>query len=231
MHDEGFQDWGDGFYEAWINGTMPLPVFILQEYKRLGLSDLEAMLLIHILAFQAHEKKDFPSIDEIQERMSAEPEAVMHALEKLFKRDILTIDEWTDETTRMQGEKYNLKPLFYLWAAFRKQELDEMSSTENMTHQESAAGIEIVDDDPESNLFTLFEKEFGRALSPMECETIANWIDQDAYPTELIREALKEAVFAGKIHFRYIDRILLEWGRQRIKTPQEAREYAKKFRR
>jgi len=41
---------------------------------------------------------------------------------------------------------------------------------------------------------------------------------------------LKEAVFAGKVHFRYIDRILLEWSRNRIKTVEQAKEYAQRFR-
>ena len=58
-------------------------------------------------------------------------------------------------------------------------------------------------DKEERNLFTIFEKEFGRPLSPMELETISGWVDADRYPDELILLALKEAVFAGKLHFRY----------------------------
>ena len=64
----------------------------------------------------------------------------------------------------------------------------------------------------------------------MECETISVWIDQDRYPEELILLALKEAVFAGKLHFRYIDRILLEWSRNRVRTPEDVRAYSQKFR-
>jgi DNA replication protein len=45
----------------------------------------------------------------------------------------------------------------------------------------------------------------------------------------LILAALREAVFSNKLSFRYIDRILLEWQRNRIRTPEEAAEYAKKF--
>ena len=82
----------------------------------------------------------------------------------------------------------------------------------------------------ERNMFTIFEKEFGRPLSPMECETIAGWLDQDQYLDELILMALKEAVFAGKVHFRYIDRILLEWSRNRVKNVNDAKAYTQKFR-
>ena len=42
--------------------------------------------------------------------------------------------------------------------------------------------------------------------------------------------ALREAVFCGKLSCRYIDRILLEWQRNGIQTPEEAVEYSRKFR-
>jgi len=55
-------------------------------------------------------------------------------------------------------------------------------------------------------------------------------VDQDSYPEDLILLALKEAVFAGKVHFRYIDRILLEWSRNRVKTVEDAKAHIQKFR-
>src|SRR5690606_14247234 len=93
-----------------------------------------------------------------------------------------------------------------------------------------ARNEKITEEQPDMNLFVLFEKEFGRALSPMEYETIAGWLDKDRYSEALIIAALKESVFAGKVHFRYIDRILLEWARNRVKTPEEAKEYAARYR-
>ena len=64
----------------------------------------------------------------------------------------------------------------------------------------------------------------------MELETISNWLDKDMYKEELIMTALKEAVFAGKVHFRYIDRILLDWSRNRVSTVDQAKEYSQRFR-
>src|SRR5574344_1502790 len=60
------------------------------------------------------------------------------------------------------------------------------------------------------NIFELIEKEFGRVLSPIEYEIIRAWKDSN-YSDELIREALKEAVFNGVTNLRYIDKILFEW--------------------
>ncbi|MNV78427.1 DNA replication protein DnaD [compost metagenome] len=90
-------------------------------------------------------------------------------------------------------------------------------------------GIDPAEEETPS-LFVVFEREFGRPLSPMEFETIAGWLDQDRYPEELIRLALKESVFAGKVYFRYIDRILLEWSRNRVKNAQDVKAYSQRFR-
>ena len=61
----------------------------------------------------------------------------------------------------------------------------------------------------EGEIFSLFEQEFGRFLSPMECESISMWLDEDGHSVEIIRAALKEAVLAQKLSLRYIDRILI----------------------
>ena len=45
------------------------------------------------------------------------------------------------------------------------------------------------------------EEEFGRPLSPLECETLAIWQDQDQHDAILIKHALKEAVLSGKLSF------------------------------
>ena len=41
--------------------------------------------------------------------------------------------------------------------------------------------------------------------------------------------ALKEAVFAGKLSLKYIDRILIEWSRNRVTNIEEAKAHAGKF--
>ena len=67
-----------------------------------------------------------------------------------------------------------------------------------------------------NNLFSIFEKEFGRTLSPIEYELINAWKDNN-YSEELIKEALKEAVLNGVSNLRYIDKILYEWNKKGIK--------------
>lgn len=61
-----------------------------------------------------------------------------------------------------------------------------------------------------NDIYAKFESEFGRTLSPMEYETISNWI-YNKIPEETILKALKEAVLNGVTSLRYIDKIIYEW--------------------
>jgi DnaD/phage-associated family protein len=56
--------------------------------------------------------------------------------------------------------------------------------------------------------------------SPMEYEIINSWLDT-GYDKELIISALKEAVFNGVFKLNYIDKILYEWNKKGIKTPND----------
>jgi len=57
------------------------------------------------------------------------------------------------------------------------------------------------------------------------------WTEQDGYQEDLILTALREAATVGKLHIRYIDRILLEWQKQKITSVEQARHYSLQFRR
>jgi DNA replication protein len=195
-------------------GTTSLPNLILQYYRRIGLSDEEMMLIIHLLGFKA-EGKLFPTIYELEERMSADASVIMKRLQRLVQHSYISIEETVDPVTGVRSEWYCFVPLYKKVVAC----LEGQAKAE----EKPSAG-------QTKNLYAMFEEEFGRPLSPIECENLAMWIDQDGYSEELIIAALREAVISGKLFFRYIDRILFEWNRNNIRTPQQAREYSLKFR-
>lgn len=70
------------------------------------------------------------------------------------------------------------------------------------------------------DLFTIFEKEFGRTISPTEYEKINSWLNEDIDKT-LIVEALKEAVYNSTTSLRYIETILYSWKKKGIKTKED----------
>ena len=78
-----------------------------------------------------------------------------------------------------------------------------------------------------NNIFDIFEKEFGRTLSPIDYEIITDW--QKNYNDEIILLALKEAVFNGVNNLRYIDKILIDWNKKGIKNEQDIINDRKSF--
>lgn len=202
-------------------GSVAVPLLLLKNYRALQLSEIEVMTLIHLLSFLEKEKNDFPTTDEIQARMSASPDLVIASLQKLIHEQFITIDEAIEEMTGIRSERYNLTPLYrQLAKRLAEQEMEKLSTVRQPVQADESA----------KNIYSTFEKEFARPLTPMELETISGWLDKDQYKEELIMTALKEAVFAGKVHFRYIDRILLEWSRNRVGTVDQAKEYSQRFR-
>ena len=73
------------------------------------------------------------------------------------------------------------------------------------------------------------ETEFGRLLNPIEMSLVNDWLDQDHYDIEVIKLALRETVLNGKYNFKYMDRILSNWARQNLKTPQAVKVAMKQF--
>ena len=73
------------------------------------------------------------------------------------------------------------------------------------------------------DIYTTFEKEFGRTLSSMDYEIINAWID-NGFSEELVIAALKEAVYNGVPNLRYIDKVLYEWNRKGIKKPTDIKK-------
>lgn len=80
----------------------------------------------------------------------------------------------------------------------------------------------IIDEEEEksTSIYDIFEKEFGRTISPMEYEIIGAWIE-NGIDEETILLALKEATYNGVSNLRYIDKILSEWVKKGIKTAED----------
>ncbi|OYD09550.1 DnaD domain protein [Paludifilum halophilum] len=196
-------------------GSMSFPVMLFTEYKRLGLTEGQVMLLLQMMVFEEKEETPFPTVSQLEERMDASGDQIMAWLQSLVQGGFLTIEESVNEEG-IRSERYCTAPfLQQLAASYLDRDPEEPDESVEKAYE---------------NLFQRFEREFGRPLSPMECETLTQWLDEDKHSEPLIISALREAVFCGKLSFRYIDRILLEWQQNEIQTPEEAVEYSRKFR-
>lgn len=200
---------------AWANeGNICIPTFLISHFKQLKLNESELVLILQIISFQ-NKGNDFPTPEELSSRMTISTDLCANMLRTVVQKGFINItDEYSSEGIRY--EKYSLNPLWEKlidhFLRLKKAEESSMKLTS------------------ESDLYTVFEQEFGRPLSPFECETLAMWLDDDHHDTSIIKAALKEAVISGKLNFRYIDKILFEWKKNGIKTVEQAKNYGIKFR-
>lgn len=70
----------------------------------------------------------------------------------------------------------------------------------------------------QKDLLNQFQLEFGRLLSPMEQEIIADW-KKEGFTEEVIINGLKQAVYNGAVSLRYISKILQRWKTDNNETP------------
>ncbi|MDQ0225140.1 DNA replication protein DnaD [Bacillus sp. 7586-K] len=191
-------------------GNVSIPVILFQHYSKLGLNEEELMVLLQVQQFKQMGNQ-FPTPTELSEHMSISTSTCTSILRSLIQRGFLSIEECEENTILF--ENYSLKPLWDKLYTFLSQEKNREKNKE-----------------ADENLYTIFENEFGRPLSPIECETLAIWLDQEDYDPIIIKAALRESVMSGKLNFRYIDRILFEWKKNGIRTIEQARNHSKKFR-
>nr|WP_246199932.1 DnaD domain-containing protein [Salirhabdus euzebyi] len=194
------------FYHQLLFDQMTLPKSLLLQYKSLGITENEMVVLLHIYRLQL-EGNRLPSIQELSTFMSLNEPAIAQVLRKLMKDGFIKIEQFQEN--EVMHEWYSLEPLW-----------KKLYEKEQVVKQQETEG----------NLFLLFEQEFGRALSPIEIETINHWIDDDQAKPVLIKAALREAVLMGKLNFRYVDRILNEWNKKGVKSVDDARKVSQSFR-
>lgn len=82
-------------------------------------------------------------------------------------------------------------------------------------------------EEEKADLYSKFETEFGRTLSPMEVEIINGWKDSGVTDS-IILAALKETVFNGVSNLRYVDKIIYEWKKKGIKNVSDISRHDKK---
>ena len=89
----------------------------------------------------------------------------------------------------------------------------------SLNHLEERLLLEKNEEEPDEaiSLVSIFEEQFGRALSPIELNILREWKESN-YDDEMIVKALKEAVKSQVLNFRYIEGILHNWAKNGVKT-------------
>ncbi len=170
------------------------PSILIKSINNLNLSLNEFILLIY---FYNNPNTNF-NIENISEVTGLKESVVMETFGSLTEKSLIKIVNIKDDSGLI-NDCISIEPIYEL--------INNYISVNEVK-------------DAKDNIYSIFEKEFGRTISPLEYEMINGWISI-GNSEELIVEALKEAVYNGVNNFRYIDKIIYEWSKKGYKTKED----------
>ena len=191
---------GDTIVKLYQKQNFVIAEDVLKAIKKNELTLDEALLIIYFCSNHA-----MLDVDDIKEKFGMSELSIMKAFAHITEKNLINIKMEKNRDNKYE-EIIDLTPLY-----------------------ESIA-IEIDSDVHEDNavkIYSLFESEFGRPISSMETSIINSWLDK-GIKEELIKEALKEAIFNGTPTLRYIDAIITEWNRKGFKNASDVEVHLKK---
>lgn len=212
------------FKDYRILGFTTLQNGLIAYYPRLNISDAELLLIIQLEAF-SQRGESFPSNEKIAANTNLSITDVGNLIQRLIDKNYLTIEQTTDSQDKI-GNKYSLDNLYDELDKY----IDKNILIKDSRHNETIAVTNNLENNPIDYLSRKVEVEFGRYLSPIEGEEIAQWLSIDHYTPEIIELALREAVLSQAYSLKYIDRILLNWQRHNLKTTDEVERFLKRNR-
>ena len=174
-----------------------IPRILLNNYLKLNITAEELIILIYIMDIG---DKTIYNPDLFVKELGMSKSHVMELINNLIEKKILSIT--INKNKNNISEEYLTLDLLYRKITNIILDKELPSTTNN------------------NDVFSIFEKEFGRTLSPIEYEKINSWLNEDM-DKSLIIEALKEAIYNNVTSLRYIETILYDWKKKGIKTKED----------
>ena len=175
-----------------------IPKILFKNYKKLNLTEKELMLLICLIN---EGEKIIYNPSTFASELDFDKYEVMQLLNDLSEKNLINI--------KIENNKSGKKEE-YIYLDFLYKKLFSL-----LLDKEEPEELPI-----DNNIFSLFEQELGRTISPMEVEIIKEWI-QSGISEDFIKEALKEAIYNNVRNLKYIDRILYTWQQKGFKTKND----------
>lgn len=199
------------YLAQWLSTNQVIfPSYLFKIYKQLNLSDQEFLVLLHIMNFH-QTGNDYAPPSEVASMMDIDTEKCRQIIHQLVQKGVLNIVTAYDA-------RQNYREYYEFTALYKK--MATIFTKNAMTEEQQSTA---------DNLYAIFEQQFNRMIKPMEAEVLSKWIDEDNYPPDLIKLALKEAVISSALSFRYIDKILANWHASGITSVQQASKQIDKF--
>ncbi|AXJ13258.1 DnaD domain-containing protein [Streptococcus pluranimalium] len=193
------------YTQAMKQGHLVLPAALLFHYHQI-FESAEDFLVWQFFYFQNTSHKEEMASSEIAESIGKTVTEVNRIISRLTDQDLLDM-----KTIELGGE---IEMIFDTTPAMVK--LDNLLTEKKETPKTSGNAFkELVQD---------FENELGRLLSPFELEDLTKTVKDDGIDPDLVRQALREAVFNSKTSWNYINAILRNWKRDGITTVRQVEE-------
>lgn len=171
-----------------------IPRILLSNYQALGITD-EELIIIMVIMNEGDKVVYDPEM--FARVINGNKRNIMKLIDSLCDKNILSLI--IEKKDKKAYEYISLDSLY-----------DKLS---NIALDKKA------DEEIDNSIFSVFENELGRTLSPMEYEKIKEWVSNNSI--EMITLALKEAVLNGVSNLNYIDSILNSWHKKGYKTKED----------
>ncbi|ATH60068.1 MULTISPECIES: DnaD domain-containing protein [Staphylococcus] len=186
---------------------------LLDHYNELGINERELVILIKLIYASETTNKQ-PPIESLQRGTSLDSRETTSIIQSLIQHDLLELNVNKDEEGKFT-EYMNLDQFY--------NKLSDIIDQINVDKSHKQSELEF------NTLFQKIEQAFGRPLSPYEIETLNQWLDVDKHELSIIQAALDEAQSQNKLNFKYIDRILLNWKKNNVKTIEDSKKISRQF--
>lgn len=173
-----------------------IPRILFRDYKKLNINEEELIILIYIIDLG---NRVVYNPDIFVKNLGFDKFKAMQIISNLVEKKIISITVEKDKNG-ISEEYINIDLLY-------NKLFNDIINVEEKIYEDT-------------NIFSKFENEFGRPISPMEYEIIKGWLN-DKFSEEIITEALKEAVYNNVNNLRYIDKILYEWKKKGYKKKED----------
>ena len=189
------------YLDAFKSGNLVLPSALLLHFKELFPSS-EDFLVWQFFYLQNTTALGDVSPSQIAEIIGKEVADVNQSISNLTENGLLQY-----RTIELNGE---IELIFDASLAFER--LDSLLDTQTPVATAPNPKNQLKD------LVETFQQELGRLLTPFEIEDLFKTVKEDGIKADLIKEALREAVFNGKPNWKYIQAILRNWRHEGIQS-------------
>ncbi len=168
--------------------------YVLKGLKSLDLTVNDLLLIIYLT-----NEKNVLDIKDIEEKTSLNEEEVLSSYSNLLTKGLIEV-----KMEKLDG-KINESILF-----------DNLYNKLIYNYNEPK--------NEETDIYSVFEREFGKTLTAMEYEIINKWLE-NGISEDKIKDALKEAVKSGVTNLRYVDKIIHESTKRETSSKEELFDY------